>query len=104
MPLPIWPAPTTPILRTELAIVLVCSLRAFGRSLTSTISIHLLRRSRPSRQFRSALNLIELGCEFRQGRIEIGHQAVIGDLEDRGFIILVDRHDHLGILHAGKML
>src|SRR5579872_1639743 len=105
MPLPIWPAPTTPILRIVGGIA--CSPRiccALGRSLTSTISIHLLRRSRPACQIPSALNLIELGGELRQRLVEIRHQSVIGDLEDGGFLIFIDRDDDLRILHAGEML
>ena len=40
---------------------------------------------------------------FGNRLIEIGDQAVIGDLEDRRVLILVDRDDHLGILHAGAI-
>src|SRR6202047_3862067 len=36
--------------------------------------------------------------------VEIRHQAVNGDLEDWRVLVLVDRDDHLGILHAGEML
>src|SRR5579863_8391537 len=108
MPLPIWPAPTTPILRMEWGILSACSLRicglCLGRSLTSTISIHLLRRSPPISQNSSVFNLIELGRQLRQGLIQIRHQSVIGDLEDGGFLILVDRDDDFRILHAGEML
>ena len=31
-------------------------------------------------------------------------QAVVGDLEDRRFLVLVDGDDDLGVLHAGEML
>src|SRR5277367_2065900 len=106
MPLPIWPAPTTPILRMLCAILSALRPRdcVLDRSLTSTISFILLRRSRLTRQFRSVLDFIELGRELRQRLIEIGDQSVIGDLEDRGFRILVDRDNNFRILHAGKML
>ena len=33
--------------------------------------------------------------QFRQRLIKIGHQPIVGDLEDRRFLVLVDRHDHL---------
>ena len=42
--------------------------------------------------------------KLRQRLIEVGDQAVVGDLEDRRLLVLVDRHDHLGVLHAGEML
>ncbi len=35
---------------------------------------------------------------------QIGLQAVVGHREDRGLGILVDRHDHLAVLHTGQML
>src|SRR5471030_386323 len=63
MPLPIWPEPITP---TFLIITAISS--CFERSLLS-----------------------ELGQRFRQFRnrlIQIRHQAVIGDLEDRRVLIL----------------
>ena len=42
--------------------------------------------------------------EFRQRRVEIGNEPVVGDLEDRRFLVLVDRDDDLAILHPGEML
>ncbi|EGE60965.1 hypothetical protein RHECNPAF_13300157 [Rhizobium etli CNPAF512] len=42
--------------------------------------------------------------EFRQGVEQIGDEAVVGDLEDRRLLVLVDGDDHLRILHAGQML
>jgi hypothetical protein len=38
------------------------------------------------------------------GGEQIGLQAVVGHREDRGFRVLVDRHDHLAVLHAGQVL
>ncbi len=35
---------------------------------------------------------------------QIADQAVVGDLEDRRFLVLVDGDDDLGVLHAGQML
>src|SRR5579859_5580380 len=46
----------------------------------------------------------QFGGEFRQGLEQIGHQAVIGDLEDRRLFVLVDGDDHLAVLHARQML
>src|SRR4051812_16316302 len=106
----------TPILRMLSAIVSVRSApRAFGRSFTSTMRplpfAPYLRRT-PVRchrcgakdSVRSTARLAELLGEFRQCLVEVGHQPIIGHLEDRRFLVLVDRHDHLGILHAGEML
>src|SRR6516162_3400025 len=116
MPLPIWPAPITPTLRkggtasSASAPRAGCArglVRSFGRSLTSTISVHLnaiLRRSSSARQIPSALNLIELCRKLRQRLVKIGHQAIVGDLEDWRLFVLVDRHDHFRILHAREML
>ena len=42
--------------------------------------------------------------EFRQGLVEIGDEAVVGDLEDRRLLVLVDRDDDLRVLHAGQVL
>ncbi len=33
-----------------------------------------------------------------------GFEAVVGHAEDWGLGVLVDRHDHLRILHAGQVL
>src|SRR3984957_7824828 len=120
MPLPIWPAPTMPILRRGCAILSARTPsgssprawpRSLGRSLTSTISIHLLRLLRPSKhvsQFFApvwlVLDLVELRRKLRQGLVEIGHQSIIGDLKDGRFLILVDGDDDFRILHAGEML
>src|SRR6516164_4543300 len=108
MPLPICPAPTTPIFRIENGIL---SDRAFGLSLTSImfIRLYLCGSQWPSDRLalfasRSTAKLAELGSELRQRLVEIGHEAVIGNLKDRCVRVLVDGHDNLGILHAGKML
>src|SRR4051812_30233713 len=52
----------------------------------------------------SALNLVQFGRQFGQRGVEIRDQSVIGDLEDRRLFVLVDRDDHLRVLHAGEML
>ena len=58
------------------------------------------------------MRLSSVTCwRFRQLGVELGHdleqiadQAVIGDLEDRRLLVLVDGDDDLRILHAGEML
>src|SRR3546814_20973374 len=42
--------------------------------------------------------------QFRHRIEQIGHQAEVRDLKDRGVFVLVDRDDGLVILHACKML
>src|SRR5882757_4377346 len=85
--------------------------RAFGRSLTSI----MLRLSYadpradttgPLPHFArwSTADLTELRRQFRQRLVEIGDQAVVGHLEDRRLLVLVDGHDNFRILHAGEML
>src|SRR5258708_6372960 len=58
----------------------------------------------PARPGRSLLALPELLVELRQDLEQIANETVIGDLEDRRLLILVDRDDDLGILHPGEML
>ena len=48
--------------------------------------------------------LAKLFFKRRHGIEKIGHQPVIGNLENRRFIILVDGDNHLTVFHAGKML
>ena len=79
MPLPIWPAPTMP---TRSIAGLLAAARSGGRAHARSSS----------------------ACKFRQGREQIGHQAVIGHLEDRRLLVLVDGDDDLAVLHAGQML
>src|SRR5262245_42547625 len=109
MPLPICPAPITPILRISNAIL---SERALGRSFTS-IMLCCLFYDDPQRDTtaprshslrRSPAHLRELGRQFRQRLVEIGDKPVVGDLKDRRFLVLVDSHDHLRVLHAGEVL
>src|SRR5258708_17435334 len=72
MPLPIWPAPMTPM------------------------RLIMTRYS--------ALFLCHCGGQLRHDLEQISHDAVVGHLEDRRFLVLVDRHDGLAVLHAGEML
>src|SRR5712692_5224824 len=53
---------------------------------------------------RSPPELAELGGELRQRLEQIGDETVVGDLEDRSLLVLVDGDDHLRILHAGEVL
>src|SRR5262249_16271667 len=109
MPLPIWPAPITPILRTGSAML---SERVLGRSLTSIMFVRLfyaaaardtmLASSHVSRC--STVKFVQFRRQLRPRLVEISDQPVIGNLEDRRLFVLVDRYDHLRILHAGKML
>ncbi|KQU08295.1 hypothetical protein ASG68_22105 [Rhizobium sp. Leaf453] len=47
---------------------------------------------------------LERLLQFRQDVEEIADEAVVCDLEDRGFLVLVDGDDDLRVLHAGQML
>src|SRR4051812_44579244 len=67
MPLPIWPAPMTPM------------------------RLIMTRYS--------ALLLFQRRGQFGHDLKEITHDAVVGNLEDRRFLVLVDRHDGLAVLH-----
>src|SRR4051794_32856042 len=42
--------------------------------------------------------------QLGQDLVEIAHDAEVGELEDRGVRVLVDRHDVLGVLHADLVL
>src|SRR6478736_6479978 len=46
----------------------------------------------------------ELRGQLRHELEEIAHEPVVGHLEDRRLGILVDRHDHLAVLHAREVL
>src|SRR5436853_2781529 len=42
--------------------------------------------------------------QLRHDLEQVADQADVGDLEDRGVLVLVDRDDDLAVLHAGEML
>ena len=42
--------------------------------------------------------------QFRHGFKQVGHQAVVGNIENRRFRIFVDGHNHLAVLHTGGVL
>ncbi len=47
---------------------------------------------------------LKLPRQLRHDLEQVADQADVGDLEDRGFLVLVDGDDRLGILHAGEVL
>src|SRR6266581_3781981 len=103
MPLPIWPEPITP---TFLIIAAILSSHRSDARSASAHPLYSTGRSPLIRLFGSSF-LSELAQRFGQfgnRLIEVRDQAVIGDLENRRILILVDRDDNLGILHTGKML
>src|SRR5216684_4368268 len=75
MPLPIWPAPMTPM--------------------------RLIMLGTPG--FRNSL-LFDRGGQLGHDLEEVADDAIVGHLEDRRFLVLVDRHDGLAVLHAGEVL
>src|SRR4051812_15504563 len=89
MPLPIWPAPITPTVLISIAIRLVPR--------TRFVVVEMLA-GRLASGFRQFL------LEFRQYGEKVADKAVIRNLENRRFLVLVDGDDDLGILHAGEML
>src|SRR5215216_5512540 len=118
MPLPIWPEPITPILLIETVISPSTGMARVSRLLhpkarsgalptsrETTLKVNTARRF-VIRPVQSSLlsELTERLGQFRNRLIEVRDQAVIGDLEDRRVLILVNRDDHLGILHAGEVL
>src|SRR3546814_2524581 len=101
MPLPICPAPMTPmdlIVVRPSAGASCCamwskmpSFNEAGRGAVPTTG---------GRGCGSAQFLLQLGNRHE----EVGHEAVVGNLEDRRLLVLVDGDDDLRILHAGEML
>src|SRR5499426_1198068 len=108
MPLPIWPAPITPTLRMLSFMTSVrCTTPATVARFRCSAMGAVLRRSARSDYIPIGLRPAELGeflLELGQGLEQVGDQAVVGDLEDRGFLVLVDGDDDFGILHAGQVL
>src|SRR6202046_1013882 len=86
MPLPICPAPITPTRASTGGSA--HSAPPVGSSLTSIF----------------ISGALQFGCQLGQCGEQISHQAIVGNLEDGRFLILVNRHDHLAVLHAGQML
>src|SRR5690606_13809805 len=47
---------------------------------------------------------LHLAGQLRPDLEQVAYQAVVGYLEDRCFLVRVDRDDHLGVLHARQVL
>ena len=45
--------------------------------------------------------LLKLFFHFWHSLEQVGYQAVIGNLEDRGFLVLIDGDNHFAVFHAG---
>src|SRR5262245_21211207 len=80
MPLPIWPAPMTPM----------------RLIMTGTPTY-------PAGRLTSLLLFDRCG-QLRHDLEQIADDAVVGHLEDRCLLVLVDRHDGLAVLHASQVL
>src|SRR5260370_19506875 len=52
----------------------------------------------------STAELAKFRGQLGQRLVKIGNETVVGNLENRRIFVLVDRHDDLRVLHAGKML
>src|SRR5664279_1897897 len=78
MPLPIWPAPMTPILASRLVMVVAFS---------------------PAKAWPSKGAL-----QFGKDLVKVADQTIVGNREDRRVRILVDGDDDLGFLHSGEVL
>src|SRR4051794_22930469 len=86
MPAPIWPAPMTPMVRNS---------GIGGEALRAGV----LALTTPAAPW--PLELVrQLGHDLEQ----VADQAVVGDLEDRRLLVLVDRDDDLRVLHPGQVL
>src|SRR3984893_358948 len=106
IPLPIWPEPITPTFLITAAI-----LSSHRSSARHPRPLAPLCKHRPEFAHPAGLIIVTLLSEpaerlgqFGKRLIEIRDQTIIGDLEDRRILVLVDGDDDLGILHAGEML
>src|SRR2546422_5146603 len=82
--------------------------RTAGARSQSRLALRLRLALRPRDVLRLALRFIQQSLEFlgqrRDHLEEVGHDAVIGDLEDRRLRVLVDGDDDLRGAHAGQVL
>src|SRR4029077_18328440 len=101
MPLPICPVPMMPTLRMG---VISFSCDAAGSAKIPFAPCTMSSIVIPRAPAGSIPCLLQLGVELRQDGEQIADEAIVGDLEDWSLGILVDRDDHLGILHAGEVL
>ena len=65
---------------------------------------HQAKSRSPSLYPQARLGLLEGLGQGRDGFEQVGHQAIVGDLEDRGFLVAVDGRYHLAVLHAREVL
>src|SRR5579871_1782742 len=49
-------------------------------------------------------DLAEFVLELGERLIEVSNEPVVGNLENRRFLVLVDGDDDLGVLHPGEVL
>src|SRR5262249_41931508 len=82
----------------------LCELRVRGTSRPFTTIAAATPRSRAAATTPLLAVLGEFGREFGEGLVEVGDKAVVGNLKDRRLFVLVDRDDHLRVLHAGEVL
>src|SRR5690349_24784831 len=61
-------------------------------------------RSAVQRESARRLQLLDLADQLGDGLFPLGDNAVVGDLEDRLVLVLVDRDDRLRTLHTGEVL
>src|SRR5690349_22974589 len=111
MPLPIWPAPITPTVLMLTAMFRSDRIRrrlrlGVASACPGDVCTPFRRTLPPAARLcftRSALDLVELSRELRKRLVEVGDEPVIGDLEDRRLLVLVDRDDDFRVLHAGEI-
>src|SRR5947209_4055870 len=94
MPLPIWPAPITPTLRIS---ALLPSPNLRDRA-------HHKQYCTAVKAAGSTAGLLKFLVEFRQHFEKVADNPVIGNLEDRRLLVLVDGDDDLRVLHACEVL
>src|SRR5919201_379763 len=106
MPLPIWPAPMMPIV-SILPVICRSRRRALKPARHVAVQIKWAECLRPPRPLHISASLplkSKSLFELRQDLEEVADKTIVGDLEDRRLLVLVDGDDHLGVLHAGQML
>src|SRR5262245_59584899 len=113
MPLPIWPAPMMP---TDLMVETASDSEPLrGRSTGPPDFLALRPASMTPCSFntpvdlcasccRSSLGLFQFGPHLRQNLEQVADHAIVRNLEDRGFAILVDGNDDPAVLHPGQVL
>lgn len=54
--------------------------------------------------FNTVMLPLKLGFKLWYCFEQIGNESVVSDLENRRLFVFVNRHNYLGVLHAGQML